>query len=176
MSALSRADVDHFAIGKSPFGFASGWALARIASASFSVGHARDTAKICAEEGAGEERSWAKSKRRCKVTGTIAGRDRGFFLLPITKRAPGTHPATFGSLCTLKLVLIRTGQPVISSPGSGRSRLGALAALKDGVMIKRLQEEGSEPRGGTPEELAKYLRAEHARWGGIVRISGVKPE
>jgi len=43
-------------------------------------------------------------------------------------------------------------------------------------MIKRLQEEGSEPRGGTPEQLAQYLRAEHARWGGIVRLSGVKAE
>ena len=58
------------------------------------------------------------------------------------------------------------------------ARLNAASnkALEDADMIKRLQEEGSEPRGGTPEQLAQYLRAEHARWGGIVRLSGVKAE
>jgi tripartite-type tricarboxylate transporter receptor subunit TctC len=57
-----------------------------------------------------------------------------------------------------------------------RLNIAANNALKDGNMIKQLQEEGSEPRDGTPEELAKYLRAEHARWGDIVRISGEKTE
>jgi tripartite-type tricarboxylate transporter receptor subunit TctC len=47
-------------------------------------------------------------------------------------------------------------------------------ALSDPDMIKRLQEEGNEPRGGTPEQLGRYLQAELARWGGIVRASGVK--
>jgi tripartite-type tricarboxylate transporter receptor subunit TctC len=56
------------------------------------------------------------------------------------------------------------------------ARLNAASnkALDDPDMIKRLQEEGSEPRGGTPEQLGQYLRTEHARWGAIVRSSGVK--
>ena len=56
------------------------------------------------------------------------------------------------------------------------ARLNAAAnkALSDPDMIKRLQEEGNEPRGGTPEQLGQYLQAEHARWGSIVRASGVR--
>ena len=56
------------------------------------------------------------------------------------------------------------------------ARLNAAAnkALSDPEMIKRLQEEGNEPRGGTPGQLGQYLQAEHARWGAIVRASGVR--
>jgi tripartite-type tricarboxylate transporter receptor subunit TctC len=56
------------------------------------------------------------------------------------------------------------------------ARLNAAAnkALSDPDMIKRLHEEGNEPRGGTPQQLGQYMQAEHARWGDIVRASGVK--
>jgi tripartite-type tricarboxylate transporter receptor subunit TctC len=63
-------------------------------------------------------------------------------------------------------------QPVIVSRLNAASNM----ALADPDMIKRLQEEGSEARGGTPEQLGQYMRAEHARWGAIVRSSGVKAE
>jgi tripartite-type tricarboxylate transporter receptor subunit TctC len=33
---------------------------------------------------------------------------------------------------------------------------------------------GLEPGGGTPEELAAQIRAEHATWGRFVRAAGLK--
>ena len=57
-----------------------------------------------------------------------------------------------------------------------RINVASNKALDDPDLIMRLQEEGSEPRGGTPEQLGQYLRAEHARWAAIVRSSGVKAE
>lgn len=66
---------------------------------------------------------------------------------------------------------IGTQAPIIARLNAASNK-----ALDDPDMTKRLQEEGSEPRGGTPEQLGQYLRAEHARWGAIVRLSGVKAE
>ncbi|MGO4332618.1 Bug family tripartite tricarboxylate transporter substrate binding protein [Cupriavidus sp. 2TAF22] len=42
--------------------------------------------------------------------------------------------------------------------------------------IAKMREEGSEPRGGTPAELAAFIKAENTRWGTIVRQSGAKVE
>ncbi len=42
--------------------------------------------------------------------------------------------------------------------------------------IARMREEGSEPRGGSPAELAAFIKAENTRWGTIVRQSGAKAE
>jgi tripartite-type tricarboxylate transporter receptor subunit TctC len=36
--------------------------------------------------------------------------------------------------------------------------------------------DGSAPMGGTPEQSAQFLKAEHARWGAIVRDAGIKPD
>jgi tripartite-type tricarboxylate transporter receptor subunit TctC len=47
-------------------------------------------------------------------------------------------------------------------------------ALRQPDVIKKLQEEGSEPLSGTPQQAAQFLKAEHARWGTIVRESGAK--
>lgn len=48
--------------------------------------------------------------------------------------------------------------------------------LKDKDTIARMHDEGSEPRGGTPAELAAFIKSEHARWGTIVRDSGARVE
>jgi tripartite-type tricarboxylate transporter receptor subunit TctC len=67
--------------------------------------------------------------------------------------------------------------PLGTSPAIiARVNAASNKALEDPDMIKRLQEEGSEPRGGTTEQLGQYLKAEHGRWGAIVRASGVKAE
>ncbi|MGO4416677.1 Bug family tripartite tricarboxylate transporter substrate binding protein [Cupriavidus sp. KB_39] len=49
-------------------------------------------------------------------------------------------------------------------------------ALKDPDTVARLREEGSEPRGGSPADLASVIKAENTRWGTIVRESGAKAE
>jgi tripartite-type tricarboxylate transporter receptor subunit TctC len=49
-------------------------------------------------------------------------------------------------------------------------------ALKDPDTVAKLREEGSEPRGGSPADLATVIKAENTRWGTIVRESGAKAE
>lgn len=41
---------------------------------------------------------------------------------------------------------------------------------------ERLGAMGGEPASGTPEQTAEFLRAEHARWGKVIRDAGIKPE
>src|SRR3981081_4323479 len=41
---------------------------------------------------------------------------------------------------------------------------------------KRLLEQGAEPVGSTPEEFARQLREEVARWAEVVRISGARAD
>ncbi|OZI71588.1 Bug family tripartite tricarboxylate transporter substrate binding protein [Bordetella genomosp. 12] len=41
---------------------------------------------------------------------------------------------------------------------------------------ERLQAEGSEPIGGTPEAFAQLIQSEHAKWGKLIREAGIKVE
>jgi len=34
----------------------------------------------------------------------------------------------------------------------------------------------TEPRAGTPEEFAAYLREETAKWGKVIRDAGIRAE
>ena len=49
---------------------------------------------------------------------------------------------------------------------------GVARAAKDPEMRKRLEEQGGEPVGGTPEEFAALLREEVAKWAEVVKVSG----
>lgn len=54
-----------------------------------------------------------------------------------------------------------------------------LSAEVERAMVKpevqsRLQAEGSVPMSGTPEQLLRFLQAEHGRWGSVVRDAAVK--
>lgn len=49
-------------------------------------------------------------------------------------------------------------------------------ALQQPDTIARMREEGSEPRGGSAQDLGAFIKSEHARWGGIVHESGAKVE
>ena len=49
-------------------------------------------------------------------------------------------------------------------------------AARSPDLKQRLVEQGTEPVGNSPEEFAKMLKEEIARWAEIVRISGAKPE
>ncbi|EHP42360.1 hypothetical protein OR16_14524 [Cupriavidus basilensis OR16] len=42
--------------------------------------------------------------------------------------------------------------------------------------VAKMREEGSEPRGGSPQDLAAFIKAENTRWGTLVRQSGAKVE
>ncbi|MEJ8857653.1 tripartite tricarboxylate transporter substrate binding protein [Variovorax robiniae] len=49
-------------------------------------------------------------------------------------------------------------------------------ALANPAAISQLAAEGSTPVGGTVEQAAQYIKAEHAKWGAVVRESGIQPE
>ena len=47
-------------------------------------------------------------------------------------------------------------------------------ALQTPELKKRLGDEGADPLGGTPEQFAQVIHDDLARWGKIVKESGVK--
>lgn len=49
-------------------------------------------------------------------------------------------------------------------------------ATRDADTRKRLLEQGAEPVGSTPEEFARLLREEVARWAEVVKISGARAD
>lgn len=57
-----------------------------------------------------------------------------------------------------------------------RLNAAAAKALAQPAMIARLADEGSVPMSGSPEEVAKYIRAEQAEWGKLIREAGIRLE
>ena len=57
-------------------------------------------------------------------------------------------------------------------------RLNAEAnkALGSAEMKAKLNEDGSTPYGGTPEEFAEFIKTENAKWGAAVRDANIKIE
>lgn len=49
-------------------------------------------------------------------------------------------------------------------------------ALAQPDTISKMREEGSDPRGGSAQDLATFIKAENARWGTIVKESGARVE
>jgi tripartite-type tricarboxylate transporter receptor subunit TctC len=48
--------------------------------------------------------------------------------------------------------------------------------LKTAEVRERLAAEGGEVLGGSPEQFASFLKAEHVKWGRVVRESGARAE
>jgi len=48
--------------------------------------------------------------------------------------------------------------------------------LKAPAVRERFVKIGAEPVGNTPEEFARYIREETARWGKLIKERGIKPE
>lgn len=49
-------------------------------------------------------------------------------------------------------------------------------ALAKPSTIAQLLQDGSAPMSGSPEQAARYIKAEHAHWGAVVREAGIKAE
>jgi tripartite-type tricarboxylate transporter receptor subunit TctC len=58
------------------------------------------------------------------------------------------------------------------------ARIGAESAkIVNSAEIKaRLVPQGMDIATGSPEDLARIIREDHARWGKVIRDAGVKPE
>lgn len=63
------------------------------------------------------------------------------------------------------------------TPKAALDRLSAaaMAAVADPAVNRRLVDMGLEPTGLGPEPLAAVLKADHERWGEVIRASGFKP-
>jgi tripartite-type tricarboxylate transporter receptor subunit TctC len=48
--------------------------------------------------------------------------------------------------------------------------------LKQPDVIAKLDAEGNEPLGGTPEKFAERIKIDHGKWGTVVRESGITPD
>ncbi|WP_326543562.1 tripartite tricarboxylate transporter substrate-binding protein [Pseudorhodoferax sp.] len=63
------------------------------------------------------------------------------------------------------------------TPPAALERLSkaALAAVTDPALNKRMVEMGIEPTGHGPDRLGQILKADHERWGAVIKASGFKP-
>jgi tripartite-type tricarboxylate transporter receptor subunit TctC len=64
------------------------------------------------------------------------------------------------------------------TPAAVVARLNAEAnaALRRPEMVEKLAIDSSEPLPSSPERFADFLRAEHAKWGSLIRDAGIKLE
>ncbi|MNT36188.1 Tripartite tricarboxylate transporter family receptor [compost metagenome] len=51
-----------------------------------------------------------------------------------------------------------------------------MLALRSPDVVKQLFGQGMEPAGSTPQAFADYARAEHARWGAVIRSKAISVE
>jgi tripartite-type tricarboxylate transporter receptor subunit TctC len=68
------------------------------------------------------------------------------------------------------------GPAKTGSTETNRLNAGLRHALGDAEIRKRLLEFGADVVASTPEEFGKFLRAEIAKWGKVVREANIQPE
>jgi tripartite-type tricarboxylate transporter receptor subunit TctC len=68
------------------------------------------------------------------------------------------------------------GPAKTGSTETNRLNAGLRHALADPEIRKRLLEFGADVVASTPEEFGKFLRAEIAKWGKVVREANIQPE
>jgi len=64
-----------------------------------------------------------------------------------------------------------TPKPVVDKLSADANR-----ALADPDVRSRMQALGADPSGNTPEEFARFIRDDQAKWGKLMREAGIKPE
>jgi tripartite-type tricarboxylate transporter receptor subunit TctC len=85
----------------------------------------------------------------------------------VAETVPGFEIALWNGL------LAPSGTP---APAIARFAAEAAAALRSEELRRKLAEQGSEPAPSTPEEFARFIRAEIPRWTEIVRLSGASAD
>src|SRR6185503_9132112 len=65
-----------------------------------------------------------------------------------------------------------------ATPRSTVEKLSADAnrVLADSEVRTRMQAVGADPSGNTPDEFARFIRDDQAKWGKLTREAGIKPE
>ena len=62
------------------------------------------------------------------------------------------------------------------TPKAAVDRLQRDAATALRAASERFAAQGDEAVGSTPEQFAAFVRAEHAKWGKVIREAGIKIE
>jgi len=72
--------------------------------------------------------------------------------------------------------LARMTSAIIAVNEADRRRLAAAyaEAMRDPEVRRSLASQGLEPVGSSPQEFARVIRADHERWGPIIRKAGLK--
>jgi len=108
------------------------------------------------------------------------GRMRGLAVLD-SKRAvsmpdvPTSVEAGFPQLLAVNwyglLAPAGTPRPIVE-----RLHLELVKVMAAPEVRERLRAMGGEPDSRAPEQFAEFMRAEHARWGKVIRDAGIKSE
>ena len=69
------------------------------------------------------------------------------------------------------LVPAATPRPVVK-----RLNADANQVLSDSETKRRMQAVGADPAGNSPDEFARFIREDQAKWGKLMREAGIKPE
>lgn len=95
--------------------------------------------------------------------------------LPIAPDAPTMTeiglPKVTGSVWYGLVLPAQTPKAVINRLNAESNRALALPEIKD-----RLSAMGIDTASGTPEDFARFIREEIARWGPVVKAAGIQPE
>ena len=69
-------------------------------------------------------------------------------------------------------------QAPAGTPAEVVKRLNAAAAraLAQPALIAKLAEDGSLPMSGSPEEVARFVKAEQVEWGALIKEAGIRFE
>lgn len=104
---------------------------------------------------------------RIRLLGVSSPRRQDFApdLPPIADTVPGFATAAWQG------VMVRAG-----TPPADRQRLARAYAdaLRDPEVRAALLAQGLEPVGSTPEEFGRIIRADHEKWGPVIRKAGLK--
>lgn len=90
--------------------------------------------------------------------------------VPTIKEATGLDSLVMGAW---QGILVPKGTPdaIVT-----RLREATAQTLQDKAVRTKLQDQGSEILGGTPEQYTQYMKSESARWARVIKESGVKIE
>jgi tripartite-type tricarboxylate transporter receptor subunit TctC len=69
------------------------------------------------------------------------------------------------------LVPAATPRPVVEKLSADANRV-----LSDAETKARMQAAGADPAGNTPDEFARFIRDDQAKWAKLMREAGIKPE
>jgi tripartite-type tricarboxylate transporter receptor subunit TctC len=64
----------------------------------------------------------------------------------------------------------------VAAPLLTKINADVVATLRDPQVKERLTAQGLDAHGNSPAEFTRYLRAEVAKWGGVVQVAGLTPQ